>query len=233
MAERIIAALDLSYEQHPGQRTNLDALKAYVNSGKPLPVPSQVLYALNGKVHLTSDTEFYNMLDHGDVTLFPDVHVKTNKPLVFYYFGVEFMFPVELRGDRSVTRKALTVNDTGSNLQNIHRSDWDALNVFGHGLHLIDIVTAAKREVVETVLLTIRIIKRITQDADNQMAAEQWLPLTPWFTENVRVVKDDRILLSGAKIRDHLFFATAPGNDRLLISQRKQAIIDALPASHP
>ncbi|KAK7747972.1 hypothetical protein SLS53_001224 [Cytospora paraplurivora] len=147
-------------------------------------------------------------------------------------FWVEFMLPIELGGDRSVTRKALTVNDTGSNLQNIHRSDWDALNTFGCGLNLINIVTPTREDIVGTVSLKIRIIKKITQDTDDQMAAEQWSPLTTWFTETVRIVKDNDVLLSGAEMRNHLFFATAPGNDRLLISERKQAIIDALPAYH-
>lgn len=60
-----------------------------MNGGNPLPgLHDAVLYAVDGKVYLTRDDDFYNITEHTDATLLPDVHAKTHKPLVFYYVGV-------------------------------------------------------------------------------------------------------------------------------------------------
>ncbi|KAJ9190875.1 hypothetical protein DTO166G4_8050 [Paecilomyces variotii] len=67
---------------------------------------------------------------------------------------------------------------------------------------------------------------------DMQILTPAFVELTPWFRETA-VVKPDTpgvARLSGAAIRNHLFFATAPGNARLYVAQKKAGIIRDLPA---
>lgn len=54
-------------------------------------------------------------------------------------------------------------------------------------------------------------------------------PLTVWYPEMLRVVNDNDTLLSGATMRNYLYFATAPGNNRLFVSQKKNGIVASLP----
>ena len=81
--------------------------------------------------------------------------------------------------------------------------------------------------------MEIRIVKcDIVKNAAGQQVRD-WKPLTIWFTELLRIVNDGESLLSGEAMRNYLYFATAPGNDRLIVSQRKQAIVDGLPTVQP
>jgi hypothetical protein len=77
---------------------------------------------------------------------------------------------------------------------------------------------------------------RVTQTlmfVDMQILTSAFVPLTPWFKESA-IVKadspgDER--LSGSAMRNHLFFATAPGNAHLHVAQKKAGIIRDLPVS--
>jgi hypothetical protein len=67
---------------------------------------------------------------------------------------------------------------------------------------------------------------------DMQILTSAFVALTPWFRETA-VVKPDSpgdARLSGAAMRDHLFFATAPGNAYLYVAQKKAGLIRDLPA---
>lgn len=54
-----------------------------------------------------------------------------------------------------------------------------------------------------------------------------------WFKESLHIVEDNDMVLSRETMRNYLYFATVPGNDRLLVSQRKQAIVDGLSVVQP
>jgi hypothetical protein len=45
----------------------------------------------------------------------------------------------------------------------------------------------------------------------------------------LRLVEENDSLLSGETMRNYLYFATTPGNDKLYVSQRKNAIVEGLP----
>jgi len=57
------------------------------------------------------------------------------------------------------------------------------------------------------------------------------LPMTPWFEETF-VVRNNNPpvpVLCRAAMRQHLYFATAPGNQRLFISVKKNGVVQQLP----
>lgn len=67
---------------------------------------------------------------------------------------------------------------------------------------------------------------------DMQILTSAFVALTPWFRESA-IVKPDSpgdARLSRAAMRNHLFFATAPGNAHLYVAQKKAGIIRDLPA---
>ncbi len=68
--------------------------------------------------------------------------------------------------------------------------------------------------------------------------AESWpaaavVPLTSWFSETFVVRDKDSsgidVLLSGMAMRQHLYFATAPGNRNLYVAVSKHGIASELP----
>lgn len=78
--------------------------------------------------------------------------------------------------------------------------------------------------IFETVIAELRIM-------GYDSARGQLCPVTNWFFENF-VIKDDYpgiTLLSGSEMRRHLFFATAPGNQQLYVSVKKNGIMRLLP----
>ena len=65
------------------------------------------------------------------------------------------------------------------------------------------------------------------------MIVNQFIPMTDWFTEKfvIRPFTPFTYLLSGNKMRQHLFFATAPGNQTLYVAGRKNGLYDILPTT--
>lgn len=57
-------------------------------------------------------------------------------------------------------------------------------------------------------------------------------PLTPWYSELAYVLPDNAASgrLSGNGMRNHLFFATAPGNARLYVAKTRNGLFHELPA---
>jgi hypothetical protein len=62
-------------------------------------------------------------------------------------------------------------------------------------------------------------------------AQQNFHPMTPWYSEKF-LIRDNPAakLLSGARMRDYLYFATAPGNHDLFISSSKNGVVRQLPA---
>lgn len=123
------------------------------------------------------------------------------------------------------------MNDTGSNVQSLRRSDWNALKTPDASPTMAQMLTAGGMRDVYNVFLEIRIVKpEVKKNAQNQeVLTGKHVPLTPWYVEMLRLVEDNDSLLSGETMRNHLYFATAPGNDKLYVSQRKNAIVEGLP----
>lgn len=59
--------------------------------------------------------------------------------------------------------------------------------------------------------------------------------MTPWYSEDATIVPAAMVAaghthrLSGSGMRNYLYFATAPGNQTLFVSQKKNGIVDRLP----
>lgn len=56
---------------------------------------------------------------------------------------------------------------------------------------------------------------------------EDGTPMTEWYKESCLVGSGSR--LSGCGMRQHLYFATAPGNHGLYVAQKKNGIVSQLP----
>ena len=115
------------------------------------------------------------------------------------------------------------MNDTGSNVQTIFITDLTALRYDQHTyqgrLGTYPVGTA------NGVILRERIV------IEMQITRANGTAITPWFRENAVITLQlgiqDR--LSGNAMRNHLFFATAPGNANLFVAQKKSGIVTQLP----
>lgn len=116
------------------------------------------------------------------------------------------------------------MNDTGCNIQTLLPTDlaalgYNQLTYRGHrGTADLDTANGTirrRRIVIET-----QIIK-----ADGTV-------ITPWFRQLAVVLplqSGIQYRLSGRAIRNHLYFATAPGNANLFVAQKKNGITTQLP----
>lgn len=130
-----------------------------------------------------------------------------------------------------MTRIAATLNDTGSNVQSIRQSHWDAIKAPGMAPTSAQIDTAAGPAQIQNVWLEVRIVApEYKKNAQGQtVLTGKHEPLTVWYLEMLRVVNDNDTLLSGAMMGNYLYFATAPGNAQLFVSQKKNGIVASLP----
>lgn len=144
---------------------------------------------------------------------------------------VQFRCPELDGGDPKFTIIAPTINDTGSNVQSVHLSDWNALKTPAVELFKAQMLTAAGVRNVWNMFLEIRIVKpEYKKNAQNvEEVTGNFEPLTPWYLEMLRLVEDNEDLLSGETMRKYLYFATAPGNEKLYVSQKKNGIFKDLP----
>ncbi|KAJ6108029.1 hypothetical protein N7523_009352 [Penicillium sp. IBT 18751x] len=113
--------------------------------------------------------------------------------------------------DKSVPRNAMrwceVCNDTGSNVLTLFMSDLMALQfdtaLHGAAMQGATPISTANGQALQPLILV-----------DLQILTSDFVALTPWF-EEIAIVKPDNpgdVRLSGAAMRNHLFFATAPGN---------------------
>jgi len=139
----------------------------------------------------------------------------------------QFRIPQYYGGDEAIVINATIYNDTGSQIQTIYQHDFDQLN--GPGRHLFPpqpslINTPNGPAMLATVSMEIRIIRR---KPNGEVKA-----LTDWMPE-MFVIRNfnhgQTLLLSGAAMRQRLYFATAPGNDFLYVSVKKHGIVSQLP----
>ncbi|KAJ6132398.1 hypothetical protein N7471_007613 [Penicillium samsonianum] len=136
--------------------------------------------------------------------------------------------PPQYGGDSDLTRPFLVCNDTGSNVLTLFTSDLLALqfDLVRHGAAIrgVDSITTANGPSLHTLIFV-----------DMQILTSASVALTPWFRETAILKPDSpgEARLSGAVMRNHLFFATAPGNARLYVAQKKAGIIRDLPVRDP
>ena len=76
------------------------------------------------------------------------------------------------------------------------------------------------------------VIYRERIEIEMQITKADGTAVTPWFRENAVITPlqsgiQDR--LSGNAMRNHLYFATAPGNANLFVAQKKNGITTQLP----
>jgi hypothetical protein len=135
-----------------------------------------------------------------------------------------FRLSAILGGDPNITLTVSIMNDTGSSIQTIWPTDLVALRYNQHTyqgrLGTLSIATANGVAVREKVVIEMQIIK-----ADGTA-------ITPWFRENAVVTPLQpgiQYRLSGNAMRDHLYFATAPGNANLFVAEKKNGITTQLP----
>ena len=116
------------------------------------------------------------------------------------------------------------MNDTGSDIQTIFPTDlaalqYNQLTYQGH-LGVLPIGTANGVVLRRKIAIEMQILK-----ADGTT-------ITPWFRETAVVAPLQpgiQYRLSGNAMRDHLYFATAPGNANLFVAEKKNGITTQLP----
>ncbi len=139
----------------------------------------------------------------------------------------QFRIPASLGGDDFKRVTVEICNDTGSNYQSIYRHDFDFLNgPVLVGSERARIMTAHEEIECDTATLEMRIVQ---VGPESKVATA----LTDWYWEQF-VIKDPgadglSVLLSGARMRNKLYFATAPGNAKLYVAEKKNGIIKNLP----
>ncbi|KAI9774438.1 MAG: hypothetical protein M1839_001721 [Geoglossum umbratile] len=129
-------------------------------------------------------------------------------------------------GDPSVTIPVIIANDTGSNIQTIFMTDLAYLgydpNVYQCPLNPA-VITTANGVVVRRQIYVEAQVCRIDGTA-----------ASPWFVELAVVTPDtpgvEQTRLSGERIRNFFYFATAPGNEMLYIALKKNGVMSQLPA---
>ena len=119
------------------------------------------------------------------------------------------------------------INDTGSNVLTLYPSEVRAMalpqNYTGWG-EIVSIMTANGIIRRRKIIIQIRILSSDPYQT----------PLSDWINEEAIVTLDDGAMqfdrLSGGLMRSKLFFATAPGSDKLYVANNKTAIVRELPA---
>src|SRR5271163_1385 len=116
------------------------------------------------------------------------------------------------------------MNDTGSNIQTIFPTDLAALrydpSTYLGDLGMFAITTANGDAFRNRIMIEMQIIK-----ADGTA-------ITPWFWEvavDTPLQSGMQWRLSGNAMRNHLYFATAPGNANLFVAEKKNGITTQLP----
>lgn len=112
------------------------------------------------------------------------------------------------------------MNDTGSNAQMILPADLVALqhNPATSPFNLNYAHTAGG------MLYCLRV------DIEVQIMGANGVAMTHWLPERAVVSPPGGIRLSGNAMRNHLYFATAPGNTQLYVAAKKHGLTTLLPA---
>jgi len=118
---------------------------------------------------------------------------------------------------------AVTIsNDTGSDAQTIYPADLHALRAYWyHG----------PKSNIPVLVAGGQWVWKVRIEIEMQIVKLDGTPLTPWFREAALITPQtpSTSLLSGNAMRNHLYFATAPGNATLYVAAKKNGIVAQLP----
>ncbi|KAK9431774.1 hypothetical protein V1505DRAFT_367059 [Lipomyces doorenjongii] len=134
-----------------------------------------------------------------------------------------FRLVPEWGGDPNLSIPVVIANDTGSDIQTTFDTDLILLNydqsTYGGRLPAIALQTANGLVIRQRIQIQVQIIDSTGRE------------MTRWFLESAVIVPHagGTERLSGAAMRNHLYFATAPGNTRLWMSVKKHGLITQLP----
>jgi len=130
-----------------------------------------------------------------------------------------------LGGNPNLIYNVTIANDTGSNIQTIFTTDLINLhynpNTYHGRLGFIPVLTAGGYVAREQIIIEIQLMK-----ANGTI-------VSPWFREWALITPIQlgvpQYRLSGSAMRNHLYFATAPGNAALFVAEKKNGIVTQLP----
>ncbi|WEW60146.1 hypothetical protein PRK78_005631 [Emydomyces testavorans] len=128
--------------------------------------------------------------------------------------SAKFRLPLSNEPHRWI--QASISNDTGSSQQVIFEEDLIALGW--------DSVTYPGRLGLATVTTASGVLRRLRVLIEMQIVDSNGVAMTPWFEETaiVAFARGSLPRLSGLRMRDHLYFATAPGNETLYVAAKKK-----------
>ena len=121
---------------------------------------------------------------------------------------------------------ATICNDTGSNVLSIFPSDLPRLGIDATRMLVTNVQTAGGQVQGANVFVQIQLL---TPDATN---ATGYRPISDWIRETVFVQftgHENAARLSGAGMRNVLYFATPPGNQTLAVAEKKHGLMSLLP----
>jgi hypothetical protein len=116
------------------------------------------------------------------------------------------------------------MNDTGCSIQTLFSTDLAALGY--------DRLTYRGHRGIANIRTGNGVIRRRRIVIETQIIKADGTAITPWFRQNAVVLplqSGIQYRLSGRAIRNHLYFATAPGNTNLFVAQKKNGITTQLP----
>jgi hypothetical protein len=115
------------------------------------------------------------------------------------------------------------MNDTGCDIQTLLPTDLPALgyNQLTYRGHLG----------VKNIGTGNGVVRRRRIIIETQIVKADGTAITPWFREDAVILPQSGLQyrLSGSAMRNHLYFATAPGNANLFVAQKKNGITTQLP----
>ena len=126
-------------------------------------------------------------------------------------------------GDDNVILPVGILNDTGSTIQTLFDTDLLALGynpqTYQGNTGQVYIQTANGSVARQSILFEMKLRK------------PDGTPASGWFVEEGVITPSGQIntRLSGSRIRRHLYFATAPGNQALYVARKKNGIASRLP----
>ncbi|OAA58999.1 hypothetical protein SPI_06201 [Niveomyces insectorum RCEF 264] len=203
------------------QRQNFACILRYFEDEGNL-LPDETLWAINGALRKEPPTP--DEIRTTTWKAMPDGAAQMAQKSVFGFHETahvhQLFANIKLLEDiDSEPIRVAIVNDTGSNRQTVLPTDMQALG-FDSGRHASAnvLVTTAGGNIVRVSLwLAMQIVK------------ENGDPLTHWYIEAAVVGEFSDARLSGNGMRNHLYFATAPGNAALFVAAKKHGLVSLLP----
>ncbi|KAJ5709836.1 hypothetical protein N7493_009428 [Penicillium malachiteum] len=214
------------------QTTNLLALIKMYETGELGPLShGHTIFVCEGKIVDSPTSENFRFGESGKSAVWAELapsqlarsgsfgflggsmhEMYANLRLITFYGGIPGLFI-----------SGRIANDTGSSIQTIFFSDLTRLQynpqTYLGNIGQVPVNTASGVVVRERIMIEIQILDY------------HWNPITPWFIEYAVITPDTQgsVRLSGTGIRNHLYFATAPGNMVLYVANTKNGLVSQLP----